>query len=137
MEPLLDGADFQIAMESLQEVSGLTDRLIQIKRNSGFTGGTLDGVAASPNYKYFDVMATVEEVTQQEIVHSGGMLSLGNLRIAFNMNVLEKGEGGDGYVLQEGDVVIYDQKEWHSVGIPFRNYVAGGVTHVSTYWRRT
>ncbi len=138
MENLLsDGMDFENISDALRETSGLGDRLLQIKRNTGFTGGDYNGVAEGPTYVYFNLPGTALSITQVEAVHSGGMLSLGDLRVTFWMNVLEKGEGGDGYTLQESDVLIYDQKEWHSVAIPERVYAAGGITNVNTYWRRT
>lgn len=137
MEPLIDGTDFENITDSLAETSGLTDRLIQVKRNSGFTGGALDGTAPTPTYKYFDIMGTIESVKQEEAVHAGGMLSLGDVSLTTSMDVNEKGEGGDGYSIQQGDVIIYDQKEWYQVGIPYREFVAGGLAYTRSYWRRT
>lgn len=137
MEPLLDGTDFETITDALSETSGLTDRLLQVKRNSGFTGGTLDGTDPSPTYFYFNLMGTIESVTKDEAVHSGGMLELGDISLTTTFDILEKGEGGDGYTLQESDVLIYDQKEYYTVGRPYREYVAGGIAFTRSYWRRT
>lgn len=137
MESLLSGEDFGVFADALKEVSSLTDRLLQIKRNTGFTPGTFDGTDPTPNYVYFNINATAENITHKEATNSGGMLSLGDLMVTFPMDVLEKGEGGDGYTLQEGDVLIYDLKEWYMVGIPEREYALGGVAYTRSYWRRT
>lgn len=137
MENLLDGQDFQNIAEGLQETSGLTDRTLQIKRNSGFTGGTYDGVAPSPTFTYFTFMGTVEGVTQKEAVNSGGMLSLGDLTVTTTVGAQFKQEGGDGYTIQQGDILIYEGLEFYMVGVPFREFVAGGVAFTRSYWRRT
>jgi hypothetical protein len=67
------------------------------------------------------------------------MLTLGDLRITTTLGVNEKTEGevGGGYVIQQGDVLIYDQKEFFMVGNPKREYVAGGIAFSESYWRRT
>jgi len=137
VENLLDGTDFQNVVEALQETSGLTDRTLQIKRNTGYSGGTYNGTAPTPTYQYFNFMGTVESVTQQEAVNSGGMLSLGDLRITTTISVQPKGEGGAGYTIQQGDVLVYQNKEWFMVGIPKPEDMAGGVPFTNSYWRRT
>ena len=137
MESMLDGNDYMNVAEALQEVSGLTDRTLQIKRNTGFTGGALNGVAPKPNYEVFNFMGTVEAVTQQEAVLSGGELALGDIRLTTTIPVLGKGEGGGGYTIQEGDVLIYLQKEWRITGIPKPEDFAGGSPFTMSFWRRT
>lgn len=136
MEPLLDGTDFENIAEALQEVSGLTDKMLQLKRNTGFTGGALNGVAPTPTYLYYDFMGTWVSVTQEEMVLAGGMLSLGDMVLTTTMDIQFKGEGGGGYTIQQGDVIVNEGKEWGSVGIPFRNFVAGGVAYTKSFWRR-
>lgn len=137
MESLLSGEDSGIVADCLKEISGLTDRMVQIKRNSGFTGGSLNGVAKSPTYLYFDIMGTVEDVKPEEAVHAGGMLELGDVTLTTTLDIYEKGEGGDGYSLQEGDVLVYEKKEYYPVGRPWREFVAGGMAFAKGVWRRT
>ena len=137
MESLLSGEDFEIISDALQETSGLVERMVQIKRNSGFTAGGLNGVAKTPTYLYFDIMGTAEATKQEEAVHTGGIIALGDVTFTTTLDIMAKGEGGDGYTLQEGDILVYDLKEYYPVGIPWREFVAGGNAFTKSIWRRT
>ena len=136
MESLVSGEDFSMLSDGLKEVSGLTDRTIAIKRNTGFAGGTYDGTAPSPTFKYFYLRGTVENVTEAEMTQTGGELSLGDVRFTTTVDIRQIGEGGGGYTLQEGDVLVYDGYEYRVFGIPWREYLAGGLAFTKSFWKR-
>ena len=132
MEPMLDAEDYSMVSDSLQEMAGLTDRLIQIIRNTGgFTGGTLDGVAPSPVQVTYDLMATVESVTQEEVTNSGGQLTLGDLKLSIPIDVVEKTTQPT-----QGDKLMFEGYPWYIVGKAERVYIAGLEYSVSK-WHRT
>jgi hypothetical protein len=136
MESLLGSEDYAILHEGLKEVAPLTDRTVAIKRNSGFTGGTYDGTTPSPSFNYFYVSGTVESITQLEMTQTGGELALGDLKFTTSLDIREVGEGGGGYTLQEGDVLVYEGYEYRVFGKPWREYLAGGLGFTRTYWKR-
>ena len=132
MEPMLDGEDYSFIQDALQEMSGLTDRLIRLIRNTGgFTGGTLDGVAPSPVQLSYDIMASVDSVTQDEVTNSGGQLTLGDLKVSIPMDVVEK-------TIQptQGDKLLFEGYTWYIVGKAERVYIAGLEYSVSK-WHQT
>lgn len=131
MENLIDGEDFAFMAEAMQEVAGLTDRLVQVKRNTGFTGGTLDGVDPSPVYQLIDVMATIESVSDQEIMQSGGFLTVGDMKFSAPIELYEKTE-----TPQQGDVLLFEDFDWYMVGKVSRETV-GGIVYSRATFRRT
>ena len=138
MEPLLDGEDFSVVAEAIQEASGAVDRLVKIKRLLSWTGGTLDGKAATPNYQYIDLLMTVESVTMQEIFNSGGMLTIGDVKVSGPIDLREKLEGNPdtGAAKQEADVLLFEGYNWYMVGKVERWTLAGQVFS-RAMWRRT
>ena len=136
MEPLISGEDYAILKEGIRETGTLTDRQVAIKSNAGFVGGTYDGTAPSPVYKYFYLQGTVERVTQNEITNSGGELVFGDITLETLIDIRQKGEGGGGYTLQEGDVLVYDGYEYFIWGSPNREFLAGGMAFSRSYWKR-
>jgi len=138
LEPLLDGEDFAIVSESIQETSGLVDRIVKIKRFSSWTGGTLDGKAPTPVYQYIDLLMTVEAVTMQEIFNSGGLLTIGDVTASGPIDLREKLEGNPdtGALKQEADVLLFEGYNWYMVGKVERWTIAGQVFSRAR-WRRT
>lgn len=136
MEPIIGSDDYGILKDGLREVGTLTDRQVAIKSNYGFTGGTYDGTEPSPTYKYYYLQGTVESVTQDEITNTGGELAMGDIRLTTLTDIRAKGEGGGGYTLQEGDVLVYDGYEYFIFGKPWREFLAGGMAFSRSYWKR-
>lgn len=139
MEPLVDGEDFGIIQDAQQEASGLVDSLVRIKRNTGWTGGTLDGVAASPVYQLIDIKASVESVTMQEIQNSAGVLTIGDVKATLPFSLQENQEGNPdtGAAKVEADVLLYEGYNWYMVGKVERWRGAGGLFYSRAMWRRT
>ena len=142
MDSLTDGDDFGMIAESLSEVSSRGDRLVTIKRVIGFNAGTFDGVAPSANYRQLLINVTVEDVTQLEVVASGGLVSLGDIKILTTFDVYQKDDTVYPYAAdtthpQQADELIYEGVAYHMVGKPFREFVAQGMDEVRSYWRRT
>ena len=136
MENLIGTEDYSILKDGLKEIGTLTDRQVAIKSNVAFVGGTYDGTAPSPTYKYFYLQGTVENITQDEMTMTGGELALGDIRLTTLIDIRPKGEGGGGYTLQEGDVLVYDGYEYFVFGKPWREFLAGGMAFSRSYWKR-
>ena len=138
MEPLLDGEDFAVMAESVQEAAGLTDRLVRIKRHTGWTGGALDGLAPSEVFQYIDLMMTIESVTPQEVFNSGGMLTLGDVTASGPVDLREKLEGNPdtGATAQEADVLLFEGYNWYMTG-KVERWVSAGQVFSRAKWRRT
>lgn len=136
MESLLSGDDYAILNEGLKEVSGLTNRTVAIKRNTGFIGGTYDGTAPSSTYKYFYLDATIENVSDAQMTMTGGELALGDIHLTTTIDIRNVGEGGGGLTLQEGDVLVYDGYEYTIYGNPNRVFLAGGLAYTGSFWKK-
>lgn len=141
MDPLIDGEDFASISMSMQEISPVTDRLLTLKRVTGFTAGTFDGVTPSPTYRTIQAPGLVEQVTPQEVVHSGGLLTLGDLKLITTFDILEKLDNVYPYTdttkPQQADELVYEGVAYHMVGKPYREFEGGGVVEARSYWRRT
>ncbi|MDE2102283.1 MAG: hypothetical protein KGL39_33870 [Patescibacteria group bacterium] len=139
MEPILDGEDYGFMLEAQTESSGAVDSLVRIKRQTGWTGGTLDGVAQTPTYQLIDIMGTIESVTMQEIFNSGGMLSVGDVKatLPFDLREVREGNPDTGAAKQESDVLLYEGYNWYMVGRVERWRGAGGLLYSRAMWRRS
>jgi hypothetical protein len=138
MQEILNGEDFETIQDALKETSGSVEVWVTIKRNTGFTGGTYDGTAPSPTYSQFDVPVTIEEITPEESVQSGGMLSLGDIKMTSVFDVQEKTENipGQSGTPKESDILIYKSRQWYLVGVPDCMNVSDGQPFIKSYWKR-
>jgi|SRR5882672_8739910 len=136
MENLIGTEDYAIFQEGLMEVSSLVDKQVAIKRNSGFTGGTYDGTSPAPTYTYFYLMANIENVTDAQMTMTGGELMLGDIQLTTQADIRNVGEGGGGYTLQQGDVLVYDGYEYTIWGNPNRVFLAGGLAYTRSFWKK-
>ena len=137
MENFETGFDSDILGESILETASGTDRVVTIERVVSSSGGSFDSVAPTVSYEYYDITALIEEVTPEDVVKSGGNLSIGNVRMTTAFNVQEKREQSKGVPGQEGDVLVMDCFKWRIVGIPQREAALGGLPLVKSYWART
>lgn len=136
MEPLLDGEDHANFQESVKEAAALSGvRVILQRYVSTAADGTFDGKSPTVTRKNISALFRVYQVSQKDILDSGGVYVAGDLKT----HSLCKVQGYDNAAanLKNGDRLLYLGSTYVVLGSPNPVPGAGGRVFTQAFWRKS
>ena len=129
MIPQLGQMDGQMMSDAFQELSGILEEAIILKRWISTTPGTKYlGHADTQNYTSIPTTAVIEELTPLELASSGNLYAAGDLHVQCLLQIFggENVVGGDGSVsVRPSDQIVRAGRTYKIVGHPFQVQLAG------------